>query len=97
MGSIFGFVCSDVKSKVEILEEFRANKEVAEKFESVKQMILYERDKELLQKKDYVSGSRTLLRLHRGLGEMEHLIMLDKVSFEIFRLRFYSMLPEKTW
>lgn len=69
MGSIFGFVCSDVRSKVEILEEFRANQEVAEKFESVKRMMLYEREKELLHKKDYVSGSRTLLRLHRGLGE----------------------------
>lgn len=69
MGSIFGFVCSDVKSKVEILEEYRDNKEVSEKFETVKKMIHYERDKELLSKKDYVSGSRTLLRLHRGLGE----------------------------
>lgn len=70
MGSIFGFVSSDVKSKVEILEEFRENKEVAEKFVSVKKMILYERDKELLSKKDYVSGCRTLLRLHRGLGKL---------------------------
>lgn len=69
MGSIFSFVCSDVKSKVEILEEFRANTEVAENFESVKSLMLYEKDKELLNKKDYVSGSRTLLRLHRGLGE----------------------------
>lgn len=69
MGSIFGFVCSDVKSKVEILEDLRENKEVAEKFESVKKMILYEKDRELLHKKDYVSGSRTLLRLHRGLGK----------------------------
>lgn len=69
MGSIFGFVSSDVRAKVEILEDFRENKEVAEKFESVKKMIVYEKDKELLQKKDYVSGCRTLLRLHRGLGE----------------------------
>lgn len=69
MGSIFSFVCSDVKAKVEILEEFRANKEVAENFESVKRLILFEKDKELLKKKDYVSASRTLLRLHRGLGE----------------------------
>jgi hypothetical protein len=79
MGSIFGFVCSDVKSKVEILEEFRANQEVAEKFESVKVMMMYEKDKELLQKKDYVSGSRTLLRLHRGLGEWCGLIVTTTV------------------
>lgn len=69
MGSIFSFVCSDVKSKVEILEEFRTNKEVAANFESVKSLILYEKEADLLKKKDYVSGSRTLLRLHRGLGE----------------------------
>lgn len=68
MGSIFGFVCSDVKSKVEVLEVFRENKDTSEKFISVRQMIHYERDKELLSKKDYVSGCRTLLRLHRGLG-----------------------------
>lgn len=71
MGTIFGFVSSDVKSKVEILEDFRANKEDPEKFESVKKMMTYERDSELLQKKDYVSGSRTLLRLHRGLGRLK--------------------------
>lgn len=70
MGSIFGFVCSDVKSKIEILEELRENKEFCDKFESVKQMMIYESiESELLQKKDYVSGCRTLLRLHRGLGK----------------------------
>lgn len=69
MGSIFSFVCSDVKSKVEILEEFRANKELAANFESVKGLMNYEKEAELLKKKDYVSASRTLLRLHRGLGK----------------------------
>lgn len=80
MGSIFGFVYSDVKSKVEILEEFRENKEVMEKFESVRKMMVYESDSELLHKKDYVSGSRTLLRLHRGLGER----MARRIEFEFF-------------
>lgn len=70
MGSIFGFVSSDVKSKIEILEEFRENNEVSDKFESVKKMMDHERDNDLLNKKNYVSGSRTLLRLHRGLGEL---------------------------
>ncbi|XP_044741638.1 ceramide-1-phosphate transfer protein [Chrysoperla carnea] len=36
-------------------------------FESINSMIDYERSNDLLTKKDYVSGSRTLLRLHRGL------------------------------
>lgn len=67
MGTIFGFVSSDIKAKLTILEEFRNNKEVNLKFETVKTMIEYEKNAGLLQKKDYVSGCRTLLRLHRGL------------------------------
>lgn len=57
----------DIKAKLTILEEFRANQEVGSKFITVKSMINYESSADLLQKKDYVSGCRTLLRLHRGL------------------------------
>lgn len=67
MGSVFGFVSSDVKSKIEILEMHRT-KENADQFESFAKMMEYEKSSALLDKKDYVSGSRTLLRLHRGLG-----------------------------
>ena len=67
MGSVFGFVSSDVKSKIEILEAHR-QKENAEQFETFATMMEYEKTSALLDKKDYVSGSRTLLRLHRGLG-----------------------------
>ncbi|CAD7077357.1 unnamed protein product [Hermetia illucens] len=66
MGSVFSFVSSDVKSKIEILEEFRS-KDNAEKFVSFRGMIEYEKHENLLTKPNYVSGSRTLLRLHRGL------------------------------
>ncbi|GAB0086254.1 ceramide-1-phosphate transfer protein [Sergentomyia squamirostris] len=66
MGKVFGFVSSDVKSKVEILEEFRT-KDSREHFSSFQKMIAHEKDNGLLEKKDYVSGCRTLLRLHRGL------------------------------
>lgn len=67
MGTVFGFVSSDVKSKIEILEEFR-RKENHDKFETFNSMLNYEKTTGLLNKSDYVSGSRTLLRLHRGLG-----------------------------
>lgn len=67
MGSVFGFVSSDVKSKIEILESHR-KKENAEQFETFSKMMEYEKSSALFDKKDYVSGSRTLLRLHRGLG-----------------------------
>lgn len=66
MGTIFSFVSSDVTSKIEILKEFRSG-EQKDKFISIKTMLNYEKDNDLLEKKQYVSGSRTLLRLHRGL------------------------------
>lgn len=68
MGSVFGFVSSDVKSKIEILEAHR-KKDNAEQFETFAKMLEFETSSDLLQKNDYVSGSRTLLRLHRGLGK----------------------------
>ncbi|CAO1305974.1 unnamed protein product [Diamesa hyperborea] len=74
MGSIFGFVNSDIKSKIEILEEYRTKQDVGEKFVTVQQMMEYEINTELLHKKDYVSGSRTLLRLHRGLDFIRNLL-----------------------
>lgn len=67
MGKVFGFVASDVKSKIEILEDLRRG-ENGEHFSTIKKMIKYESENGLLNKSDYTSGSRTLLRLHRGLG-----------------------------
>jgi hypothetical protein len=67
MGKVFAFVASDVKSKIEILEELRQG-ENGEHFSTLKKMIKYESEDGLLNKSGYTSGSRTLLRLHRGLG-----------------------------
>lgn len=65
-------MASDVKSKIKIIEDFQ-NEESAKSCEdknflSVKKMILYEKGEKLLENPNYVSCSRTLLRLHRGLG-----------------------------
>lgn len=69
MGSVFTFVSSDVRTKLDILYEHRQQDTGSEKhFDSIKTMILYEKGASLLRQKGYVSGSRTLLRLHRGLG-----------------------------
>ncbi|XP_002059303.2 ceramide-1-phosphate transfer protein [Drosophila virilis] len=68
MGSVFTFVSSDVRTKLDILYEHRQQDTGSEKhFDSIKTMILYEKGASLLRQKGYVSGSRTLLRLHRGL------------------------------
>ncbi|XP_049782044.1 ceramide-1-phosphate transfer protein [Schistocerca cancellata] len=66
LGSVFSFVSSDVENKIEILQQFRAEKE-SSNFVSLKTMILYEKSSGLLNNSKYVSGSRTFLRLHRGL------------------------------
>ncbi|XP_062137144.1 ceramide-1-phosphate transfer protein [Drosophila sulfurigaster albostrigata] len=68
MGSVFTFVSSDVRNKLDILYELR-KKDVEElkHFDTIKTMLLYEKEESLLLHKGYVSGSRTLLRLHRGL------------------------------
>ncbi|KAF2886212.1 hypothetical protein ILUMI_19962 [Ignelater luminosus] len=67
MGVVFGFVSKDLRSKMDILYEFLNNQETLEHFQTAKKMIEYEKGNELLFKKGYTSGSRTLLRLHRGL------------------------------
>lgn len=67
MGKLFGFVSSDIKAKLDLLEEMR-RKDTDGNIKTVKKMIAYEKEESLLQKKGYVSGSRNILRLHRGLG-----------------------------
>ncbi|XP_019872360.1 ceramide-1-phosphate transfer protein [Aethina tumida] len=67
IGTIFGFVSKDLQEKMGILQDFLKNEETSEHFQTVKGMIEYEKNNNLLTKKGYTSGSRTLLRLHRGL------------------------------
>lgn len=69
MGSVFGFVKSDIDSKADILSTFRQSDENGN-FESLRSMVKHEMDSELLNKPKYTSGCRTLLRLHRGLGKI---------------------------
>lgn len=78
MGTIFGFVSSDLQDKVNIIKNYLKNSETSKHFTSAKQMIEYEKANELLKKNGYVSGSRTLLRLHRGLEFIHH--FLDKLK-----------------
>lgn len=63
MGTLFSFVSKDLQAKVDILQSYLADGN----FETVRTMFEYERDNGLLEKRGYISGSRTLLRLHRAL------------------------------
>ncbi|XP_008550781.1 ceramide-1-phosphate transfer protein [Microplitis demolitor] len=65
MGSVFSFVSSDLKQKIDALNELLIKDN--DNYRSIKSMIDYEKDSKLLEKNDCTNGSRTLLRLHRGL------------------------------
>ncbi|KRT81030.1 hypothetical protein AMK59_6045, partial [Oryctes borbonicus] len=65
MGAVFGFVSKDLQSKIDILSDL--HKQNGNNFGTAKKMIEHEKNCRLLHKSGYTSGSRTLLRLHRGL------------------------------
>lgn len=90
MGSVFGFVSSDVKTKIDILEELR-RKETENRFESFALMLEFEKNAGLLNKNDYVSGSRTLLRLHRGLGNLITIYCYWRPIFYKFHSLFFYL------
>ncbi|XP_012270183.1 ceramide-1-phosphate transfer protein isoform X2 [Orussus abietinus] len=64
MGSVFSFVSSDLKQKIDILSE--KVKTDGDNYTTIKSMISYEKQRKIL-KSDSSNGARTLLRLHRGL------------------------------
>jgi len=74
MGSVFSFVSSDLKQKIDILTNLL--NEDDQQYITVKSMIEYEKENKLLEKSDFVNGARTLLRLHRGLGTMSLLLLI---------------------
>lgn len=90
MGSVFGFVSSDLKQKIEVLIELSSKN--GENYTTVKAMIEYEKENKLLDKGNCTNGARTLLRLHRGLGTAQHRIILAQgfispwlTNFSIYR------------
>lgn len=67
LGSLFGFINSDVKSKLDILDDYRKSDDVGDNYETLNSMIEYEKDEGIIADEKKPSGSRTLLRLHRAL------------------------------
>lgn len=55
-------------SKMNTLRTLK-NKDTHGHFRTMKSMVAFEREQNLLNRSGYTSGSRTLLRLHRGLGK----------------------------
>ncbi|XP_020897268.1 ceramide-1-phosphate transfer protein-like [Exaiptasia diaphana] len=68
LGSVFGFITSDVRDKIGILKHHRSN-ENGKNYDMVKRMFDFEVEKNLTAAQTKpLSGSRTLLRLHRALA-----------------------------
>uniref|UniRef100_A0A146KJJ9 Glycolipid transfer protein domain-containing protein 1 n=1 Tax=Lygus hesperus TaxID=30085 RepID=A0A146KJJ9_LYGHE len=65
LGNVFKFVKDEIESKSEILHQLKSQH--AEEFQTLKGMVKYEMESGKLNKKNYTSGCRTLLRLHWGL------------------------------
>ena len=68
LGTVFGFVGSDVKAKVEILQEYREGPN-KHNYETVEKMLHFEKSTGIMESNRLSSGSRTFLRLHRALGK----------------------------
>ncbi|XP_045501832.1 ceramide-1-phosphate transfer protein [Colias croceus] len=77
IGTVFSFVSSDVKSKIKVMEKHRTGDDSIY-YESFKKMMKYEKETSLHEKNGFVSGSRTMLRLHRGLDFIR--LFLKRIS-----------------
>lgn len=67
LGTVFGYINSDINEKVGILQYYR-NKEFGQSYRTVKSMMEYEISKNFSVSSEHPSASRTLLRLHRALA-----------------------------
>ena len=78
LGTVFGFITSDIREKIGILQEHRSSGN-GEKYISAQSMFEFEITNDLTAKKTQpLSGSRTLLRLHRALAFT--MLFLKKLS-----------------
>lgn len=68
LGTVFGFITSGVREKMGILQDYRKSKH-GEKYVFIQAMLDFEIENDLTRKTTHpLSGSRTLLRLHRALA-----------------------------
>jgi len=68
LGTVFGWVSTDVDAKLDVLREHRKS-EASANYQDVRSMLKYEVDNKLIKykAKDSRTGSRNLLRIHRAL------------------------------
>ena len=68
LGTVFGFVGSDVHQKLVQLQCLRKGG-AADSYVTIEQMIIYEKENGIFESDKTGNGCRTLLRLHRALGK----------------------------
>ncbi|XP_030751071.1 ceramide-1-phosphate transfer protein isoform X1 [Sitophilus oryzae] len=78
LGTIFSFVNKDLQQKMDHLNNLLKDNDTTHTYKTVKAMIEHEKESGLLYKTGFVSGSRTLLRIHRGLDFIQ--LFLKKIG-----------------
>merc|ERR1711970_1247362 len=99
LGSVFGWVGSDVYAKITTLEKYLAGEE-KQHYQNIKTMIDYEVKNDLIKtkKKDDPSGSRTLLRLHRALEYIEdegYCSVISREAYEATLMKYHPWVVQK--
>lgn len=67
LGTMFGFVNREIRSKLKIVEEFLDKNNVGRHYTTLERMIEFEVTEGLVRQSKPPSGCRTVLRLHRSL------------------------------
>ena len=93
LGTVFGWVASDVDAKMEILRGHK-NGESGDKYLTVQSMVQHEIENDMIKHKakDSSTGTRNLLRLHRALeyivAFLEGVPSMYKLLISFFTHRF---------
>lgn len=88
LGSVFGFINSDVKSKIEILEEYRRSDDVGDSYATLNSMIEYEKEAGTIadEKKTFgephVTAAAPSTRVHRQVVQVFDQRQRRHVSWE---------------
>jgi len=109
LGSVFTWVASDVKAKIDLLNKYLSSEE-KDKYVTIQMMLTYEEEKGMVKRKknDDPSGSRTLLRLHRaleyiiafldacqGLADDDRCSIVSRTAYENTLMKYHPWVVQK--
>jgi len=109
LGSVFTWVASDVKAKIDLLTKYLSSEE-KDKYVTIQMMLTFEEEKGMVKRKknDDPSGSRTLLRLHRaleyiiafldacqGLADEDRCSVVSRTAYETTLMKYHPWVVQK--